>query len=76
MVESVDKDFKIASKNIPKYLNKNMNRMRREIEGMQKELNSLGHRSIFSERKISLDGVNNRYGTTEEKISEDEEKAF
>lgn len=61
MVKSVDKDyhyvFKIAIKTTPKYLNKNMNIMRREMEDMQKNLNSPGHSNILSERKISLDGI-------------------
>lgn len=85
MVTSVDKDYhyvsKIPIKMTPKYLNENVNIMRREMKDRRKNktkqsLNSPGHSNILSERKISLDGINNRFATTEEKISEYEEKTF
>lgn len=44
-----------------------MNVIRREIKDTQKELYRLGQRNTLPERKISLDGINNRYGTIEEK---------
>lgn len=64
-----DKDFRTVMINILKDLMGNMSMTRREREDRKKnQIELLDMKNKISEVKISLDGINSRFDTTEEMI--------